>query len=177
MVSRVPTLHTKRFTLRPLRREDAAALLPTLSDEAQCLYLTRPAFASEEELWGWLADPTWNGRTWIAEDAEGRVAARFVAVPAHEEGVEEIGYITCMDRQGEGIARECTAALVRHMFEIDGLRKLTAEVDCANTPSIRLLERLGFTREALLREHETTHAGLRDVAIYGLLAGDPRPES
>lgn len=158
--------------LRPLRREDAAALFPTLSDEGQCRFLTRPAFESEEELWDWLADPTWNGRTWIAEDGEGEVAARFVAVPGHEDGVEEIGYITCAHRQGEGVARECTEALVAHLFAADGLRKLTAEVDVDNTASIRLLERLGFTREALCREHETTHIGLRDVLMYGLLASE-----
>ena len=170
-MSLVSTLQTARFTLRPMRREDAEALLPTLSDETQCLYLTRPAFASEEELWGWLADPTWNGRTWIAEDGEGRVTGRFVAVPAHEDGVEEVGYITCMDRQGEGVARECTAALVRHLCET-GTRKIIAEVDMRNTPSVRLLESLGFTREALFREHETTHAGLCDVAVYGLLKAE-----
>jgi len=167
----VSTLSTERFTLRPLQRSDAAALLPTLSDEAQCLYLTRPAFASEQELWDWLAEPGWNGRTWIAEDAQGQVAGRFVAVPGHEQGVEEVGYITCMHRQGEGIARECMAALIGHLFD-HGARKLTAEVDIENIPSIKLLERLGFTREAHLREHETTHAGLRDVYWYGLLASE-----
>ena len=167
----LPTLYTERFTLRPLQESDCAALFPTLSDKDQCRFLTRPEFSSEEELWGWLADPTWNGRTWIAEDGEGQVAARFVSVPAHEEGVEEIGYITCMHRQGEGVARECTAALIDHLMET-GTRKLTAEVDADNTPSIRLLERLGFTREAFFREHETTHAGLRDVMVYGLLAKD-----
>ena len=167
-------LQTERFTLRPLRAGDEQALFPTLSDEAQCLYLSRPAFTSTKELWGWLAEPDWPGRTWIAEDGEGRVAGRFVAVPAHEDGVLEIGYITCIDRQGEGVARECTAALVDHLLAT-GTRKLIAEVDVENTPSIRLLERLGFTREALFREHETTHKGLCDVAVYGLLASDPRP--
>lgn len=165
----VTTLHTQRFTLRPLRRADAAALFPTLSDPAQCLYLTRPAFATEEELWGWLAEPGWNGRTWIAEDAAGQVVARFVAVPAHEAGVEDVGYITCARRQREGIARECMAALIPHLLAT-GCRKLTAEVDARNTASIALIESLGFTREAHLREHETTHIGLCDVLLYGLLA-------
>lgn len=173
----VPVLRTARFTLRAMRRSDTAPLLPTLSDEAQCRYLTRSAFASEEELWGWLADPAWNGRTWIAEDAAGKIAGRCVAYPAHEDGIEEIGYITCADRQGEGVARECTAALVRHLVKGEGKRKLIAEADIRNTASIRLLESLGFTREALFREHETTHAGLCDVAIYGLLATDPMPEA
>lgn len=168
----IPTLATPRFTLRPLRRTDAAALFPTLSDEAQCRYLTREAFASEEELWSWLADPDWNGRTWIAEDGEGRVAARVVAVPGNEKGVAEIGYITCMHRRGEGVARECSTALIEHLFAAEGHRKLCADVDPDNAPSIRLLETLGFTREAHLREHETTHIGVRDVLVYGLLCGE-----
>ena len=32
----LPAIETERFTLRPLVRGDAAALYPTLSDEAQC---------------------------------------------------------------------------------------------------------------------------------------------
>ncbi len=167
----VPTLKTERFTLRPLKRSDAAALLPTLSDREQCLYLSRAAFGSEQELWDWLAAPDWNGRTWIAEDADRQVAGRFVAIPAHEAGVEEIGYITCSGRQGQGVARECMAALIGQLFG-EGLRKLIAVVDVENHASARLAESLGFVREAHFRAHETTHEGVRDVYWYGLLASD-----
>ena len=174
----VPTLTTPRFTLRPLRRSDAAALFPTLSDAEQCRYLSREAFASEEELWDWLADPTWPGLSWIAEDSNDAVVARLVAVPAEgtspEHGaVFEIGYITVMHRQGEGVARECTRALITHLLAPDHeppVRKLTAEVDVRNAPSIALLESLGFTREATMREADATHIGLCDVHWYGLLA-------
>ncbi len=168
----VQTLTTDRFTMRPLQREDAAALFPTLSDPAQCLYLTRPAFESEEELWGWLADPDWPGLTWIAEDARGTVAGRFITVAAPHEGVEEIGYIVCGEAQGQGVARECAGALIAHRFA-SGVRKITAEVDARNTPSVRLLESLGFTKEAHFREHEVTHAGMCDVLWYGMLRGEP----
>ena len=174
----VPTLITPRFTLRPLRRSDAAALFPTLSDAEQCRYLSREAFASEEELWGWLADPDWPGLSWIAQDAQDAVVARLVAVPADgtspvHGAVFEIGYITVMHRQGEGIAREGMSALIDHLFSADHeprVRKLTAEVDVRNAPSIALLETLGFTREATLREADATHIGLCDVHWYGLLA-------
>ena len=171
----VPIIETERFKLRPLTYRDTKALYPTFAEEAQCRYLSRPAFESEDALWGWLADPGWNGRTWIAEDEQGKVAGRFVAVPGHEEGIEEIGYVTCADRQGQGVARECTAALVRHLVATEGKRKIIAEVDLENVPSLRLMTRLGFTREALFREHETTHKGLCDLAVYGLLASDPLP--
>ena len=167
-----PTLTTERFTMRPLQRSDAAALLPTLGDEGQCRYLTRPAFESEEELWGWLADPAWDGRTWIAVDASGEVVGRFVAMPGHDHAdtapVFEIGYIVAQHRQGEGVARECAEALIAHLWS-ENARKLTAEVDTRNTASVRLLERLGFTREAHFREHEATHIGMCDVYWYGKL--------
>lgn len=177
----VPILTTPRFTLRPLERADAAALFPTLSDEAQCLYLSRERFASEEELWGWLAEPGWPGLTWIAVETHGanagQTVARLVAVPRLPQDpagpVYEIGYITVMDRQGEGIASECARALIAHLFTLPlsegGARKLTAEVDVRNTPSVKLLEALGFTREAHYREHDSTHIGLCDIYWYGLL--------
>ena len=164
----VPTLSTARFTLRRLRRDDAAALLPTLGDDAQCLYLSRGKFGSEEELWGWLADPSWPGLTWIAVDGAGEVVGRIVAVPQDEGGVFEIGYITCADRQGEGIASECTRAMLSYLFHDRGARLATAEVDAENLASIRILERLGFRREALRPAFEVTHKGVCDVAFYAL---------
>lgn len=170
---KVAEFRTERFTLRPLQRSDAAALFPTLSDPEQCRYLSRDAFASEEELWGWLTEPSWPGRTWIAEDAGGAVAGRFVAYPGEHEGIEEIGYITCADRQGQGIASECAAALITHLFSGANPdlppRKLIADVDARNLASVKVLEKLGFTREAHFRQHEMTHAGLCDVYWYGLL--------
>ena len=169
-----PIIQTDRFTLRPLRPSDADALFPTLSDPEQCLYLTRPAFPSREDLWSWLADRDWPGRSWIAVDRcgqqAGEVVGRFVAVRSHADDVFEIGYITCAHAQRRGVARECTAALIAQLWT-EGARKLIAEVDTRNTPSIRLLESLGFTREATFREHEVTHAGMCDVHWYGLLKG------
>lgn len=173
MIRPVATIATERFTLRPLRRTDAAALFATLSDPIHCRYLTRGAFGTEGELWDWLSDPDWNGRTWIAEDRSGAVTGRLVAVPKHEDRVEEIGYVTCADRQGEGVAHECATALIAHLFA-SGARKLLADVDVENAGSIRLIERLGFVREGTLREHETTHEGLCDLHLYGLLASEYR---
>ena len=162
--------------MRSLKRSDAAAMFPTMADEEQSLYLTRPKFESEQELWDWFTDPAWPGRTWMAVDSAGDVVGRFVASPGHgtDDGdgpVFEIGYIVVMHRQGEGIARECSEALIAHLWQ-EGARKLTAEVDTRNTPSVRLLESLGFTREAHFREHDATHIGMCDVYWYGKLRSD-----
>lgn len=167
-----PVLETDRFRLRPIEAADSKVLFSTLSDESQCRYLTRAAFGTIEELDAWLFDPDWNGRTWIAVDRQsGAPAARLVAIPI-AEGIAEIGYITVAQHQGQGVAKECTLALVAHLFQAEKLRRITAETDPRNTASNALLERLGFTREAHLRQSVKTHIGWCDEYIWGLLRSD-----
>ena len=61
------------------------------------------------------------------------------------------------------------SALIDHLFSEGRYRRLYAEIDSENLASVGLVERLGFTREGCLRQHETTHNGLCDMLIYGLL--------
>lgn len=165
-----PTLDAGRFLLRKLVRADTDALFPTLSNPAQCLYMSQPHFASREVLADWLTDATWAGRSWTAVDKhDGSIAGRYVAFPGRDDGVLELGYITVLGRQGQGVARACMAALVTHLFAHEGYRRLYAEIDAENVASIALAERLGFTREGCLRAHEVTHKGLCDMLVYGVL--------
>ena len=167
-----PTLETERFTLRKFARGDAPAMLPTLSSDKHCRYLTREPFATLEELEAWLFDPEWDGRTWAAIDnANGEVVARLVAVPAGEE-VSEIGYVTVHHRHGEGIAGECARALIDHLFEAESHHRVTAGTDPRNAASNALLTKLGFTREAHLRQSVKTHLGWCDEYLWGLLASE-----
>lgn len=163
-------METERFTLRLLVRDDANSFFATLSDEGQCRYLSRGAFSNEEEMEDWMFDPDWKGRSWVAVDrASGSLAGRFVLVPTRETGMSELGYITVAEWQNRGVAGECVAALISYAFGVENQRRLIAEIDAENIASIAVAEKLGFKREGCLREHETTHKGLCDMLIYGLL--------
>lgn len=165
----VPTLQTPRFTLRQLGEEDVAPLYPTFADDEAMRWWSRPPFASEAELAGWLLDPAWDGRSWAAVPNEGGPAlGRFMAAP-RGDGVSEIGYLVVKDRQGEGIARECLSALITHLFAAENHRRLYADVDPDNAASNRLVESLGFTLEGRLRASWHTHIGVRDALIWALL--------
>lgn len=169
-----PIIETERFVLRPLMREDAEALFPTLGDEEQCRYLTRAHFSSVEDLAAWLCDPDWNGRSWSAIDRTNKqLVARVVSVPV-SEGVEEIGYITAIERRGEGISYECASALVGRLFGTEGLHRVIAGTDPRNHASNSLLEKLGFRREAHYIEGVKTHIGWCDEYYWGLLAREWR---
>jgi RimJ/RimL family protein N-acetyltransferase len=70
---------------------------------------------------------------------------------------------------GKGYGFAAGQATLRHGFEERGLDRITAEVHASNTRPIRLLERLGFTREGVLRRHETYRGEKQDVHLYGML--------
>jgi RimJ/RimL family protein N-acetyltransferase len=59
---------------------------------------------------------------------------------------------------------------VDHLFRVRGLHKVSAGCDARNTASARLLERVGFTREGLLRQQTWIKNEWTDDLLYGLLA-------
>lgn len=171
------TLSTPRLVLRPQRLEDAFALHRAFSDPEQMRYWSGPPHTSIEESLDAMrrgcgnrdAQPFAITLREHLDDALGRVV-----LLDRRPGVAEIGYLLRGDAQGRGLAREAVAAVLDHAFGTRGLRRVYADTDPDNARSVRLLEGLGFTREAYLRADWVTHLGVRDTLIYGLLADDHR---
>lgn len=84
----------------------------------------------------------------------------------------EIGYGVDEDFQGKGYGTEIVRLLVDRVFEQTPIRKLIAYVHDKNTPSCRLLEKLGFQKEGLLREHYIINGKPENEVLYGLLRSD-----
>ena len=53
-----------------------------------------------------------------------------------------------------------------------GIARVEATVEPWNAASIRVLEKLGFVREGLLRSYASWHGERADVFLYSLLARD-----
>ena len=70
---------------------------------------------------------------------------------------------------GRGYIAEALPTLVGFAFEVLGLHRLEADVDPRNGPSIRALERAGFTREGHQRERYWLHDEWQDAMLYRLL--------
>ncbi|MFN2369802.1 MAG: GNAT family N-acetyltransferase, partial [Candidatus Krumholzibacteriia bacterium] len=81
----------------------------------------------------------------------------------------ELGYGLRADAWGQGYAAEAVGELLRFGFTELALHRVEADVDPRNEASVRLLERLGFTREGLLRERWIVEEEISDAAFYGLL--------
>jgi len=73
---------------------------------------------------------------------------------------------------GAGYMLEAMRGLVRFAFEEMQLRRLEAEIDPRNAASAKLLERLGFVREGLLRQRWDLKGEVTDSGLYGLLRAE-----
>ena len=86
----------------------------------------------------------------------------------------EIGYVFNKEYWGNGYARESCAALMKKAFA-EGVHRIFAECDPDNLGSWKLLENLGFTREAHLRKNvyfwkdENDTPIWKDTFIYAIL--------
>jgi len=168
-----PILQTARLTLRPRVADDAEALFPTMADAEAMRWWSYPPFTQVDDLRAHFAKvhPDWRGWavTWRGENR----AIGFVAAGQRRAGVSEIGYLFARETWGQGVAFEALGALLTQLFA-EGQRRVFADIDPDNAPSIRLVERLGFALEGRLRAEWETHIGVRDTVIYGLLRDEWR---
>ena len=80
-----------------------------------------------------------------------------------------LGYWIDSAQQGKGVITRCCAAMLDYLF--DELRLHRVEIRCGigNTRSCAIPERLGFTREGLLREGEWVNDRWVDLVVWGML--------
>ena len=105
---------------------------------------------------------------------EGRLAGQ-VTVDNIVRGALRSGYLGYwIDRSaaGRGMASLAVALVADHAFAQVGLHRLQADIRPENRPSQRLVERLGFRQEGLLRRYLDIDGDWRDHLSYALLAED-----
>lgn len=87
--------------------------------------------------------------------------------------VFEIGYWVRASEQGNGYVTEAARLLTEFAARRLNANRVYLTCNAKNTRSAAVAERLGFTREGLLRSDRLTPDGrLRDTLVYGLVPGD-----
>jgi [ribosomal protein S5]-alanine N-acetyltransferase len=175
------TLATPRLHLRPLREDDAQALFAIWSDAQAMRYFSFPAMSHLDEARDRIARKlrtATDGEAFICVielQSTGEVVGDCALFHADEQCLRaEIGFSLQRRHWGSGYMSEAASALLEHAFGAVRLRRIEADIDPRNTASARLLERLGFVKEGLLRERWMVDGEVSDSALYGLLARDRR---
>lgn len=78
----------------------------------------------------------------------------------------ELGFFVDKDHEGKGFVTEGSTAMLRFAFESLGAHRVSAGCNDTNVRSQRVIERLGFTREAHIRQNKH-HIKLADGTFSG----------
>jgi ribosomal-protein-serine acetyltransferase len=81
----------------------------------------------------------------------------------------EIGYWIDGTHEGRGIVTRACRRLIDEAFGAFGLHRVSLHAATTNVRSQAVAERLGMTREAVLREAERTVDGYHDMVVFSIL--------
>jgi ribosomal-protein-alanine N-acetyltransferase len=178
----VPRLTTPRLGLRALQADDAAALLEVLGDQRVTRYHSMPTLASLAEAQDALArvDQRFQTGEMIRWAIQLRTQRRLIGtigllhvVAEHHRG--ELGYELAHRWWGQGLMPEAAAAVIDYGFTALGLHRIEAGVLVGNDASVRVLDKLGFREEGILRHYLFIKGCFHDVRWFGLLHPDNFP--
>jgi len=177
----LPTLDAPRVRLRWLEANDVDGLFAIFSDEQMMRYWSSTAMKERAEAEDLLirihrqfADK--SGFQWgVERKDDGELLGTCTLFNIHVGNMRaEVGYCLRSAYWGQGYMGEALSALLDHAFGVLKLRRLEADVDPKNAGSLRILDRMGFQHEGLLRERWNVGGEIQDSALLGLLAREWR---
>lgn len=167
-------LRTDRLVLRPFTEADVDDVFAFAAEEAWSRYLDPvvpyPYVRADAE--------DYVGRCLVAMDKhpfaierDGRVIGSLEIRPTSDRPVAELGWSLGTEHWGQGLMTEAVRAALDHAFRDLGMLRCFARADLRNVGSWRVMEKVGMTREALLRQHRVDRRGeLFDELWYAILA-------
>ena len=179
-MTETPYLTTSRLTIRRFRPADADDLHEYLSDPQ--VYRFEPGEPLDRELASQrAADMAASPDFWAVElRGAGKVIGQLYLkqIEPAEYLTYELGYILHPSYQRQGYGSKAAAALVRQALTAGGMHRVVAHCNPNNSASWRLLEKIGFLREGLLKQNiffrrsPTGEPLWTDTYVYALLAAE-----
>ena len=174
MESQIRIAETERLVLRRYKKEDLQDLFEYLSDKEVVEYEPyRPLTLNETK-----DNLQWRIGTDEMIAVELKNSHKMIGnvyMGKREFEAMEIGYVFNRNYWGNGYAAESCKALIQQAFT-NGIHRIYAECDPCNKNSWKLLEALGFQREAHLRKNvyfwkdEDEKPIWKDTYIYAKLS-------
>lgn len=174
-----PVIETERLTLKPLAIDDSDSLLEIFSDPEVMRYWNTAPWTTIQDAIDFINESNESMRRQeslilgVYLKSTGELAGKCMLFSYDRESKRaEIGFGLSRSFWGKGYIREAGEALIRYGFNSLGLRRIEAEIDPDNQSSAKALEKLGFSREGLLRQRWEVNGIVSDSAMYGRLVSD-----
>ncbi len=173
-------LETERLIIRRFARRDSVALdnavKASLADLNQWLPWARTDYESgdavafvRDSLQAWKEDRAWDYTIRYKENSSRHLGNISIWTTSKLGKIAEIGYWVRSDETSKGICTEATQRLIQEAFNNFGFHKITLRIAVGNDASDRVAEKLGFTREGVLREELLIRGNWIDHSLWSLL--------
>lgn len=165
------------ITVRPYRLSDAEDFLMYAGDDRVTQFTRWNTFTSKEQALSFIKDclPHPSRKSICLNDR----SIGFVSIKPHVDDNmcrAEVGFALAAEYWGRGIATTAVKMAITDGFnEFTDLVGLQALVLVENKGSQRVLEKLGFHKEGLLRKYVIHKGTVSDMLMYSLLSTDPMP--
>ena len=174
-----PDLNTQRLFLRQMTQEDDRNLLEVLSDEDTCRYLTHNAINDiaiiQRMIFGMkrFFDEKQRIRWGIADRQDNSIIGHCGYFDIDRANCcAEISYCLKSGVWGQGLMTEALDAMLKFGFEDYGLNRIVAKVMTENIGSVKVLQKLGFVQEGILRESMYKNGQYHDLMIFSILKSE-----
>ena len=174
-----PRLKTEHFTLRKEEEKDRYDIFELYSNEDVVKYMPLTPFLSVEDAinemkWYQKIFKEQSGIRWMIEDSQSKKVIGTCGFLNYEKihSRIEIGYDLTPNFWGKGIMTEVVKCIMDFGFLTMEVNKIEAKVDPENEASIRLMYKLGFYKEGVLRQHEFEKGKYVDLAIFSKLKSE-----
>jgi RimJ/RimL family protein N-acetyltransferase len=169
----VPLITTERLSLVRLAEQHIDACFAYRSDPLVTQFLTWTA-SKREEIRDFIAESplamgksgTWFQLAITLSSTDTLIGDIGIHFKEHSPGECELGYTLIPTVRRQGYATEALSAVIYFLFSAHSIEKITCSVDPKNTPSIRLLEKLGFHLEGIYPKSYLFRGELVDDAVY-----------
>lgn len=158
MLTSMTVLETERLVLRRLTLDDAEFILSLLNEPSFLQYIgdkkvRNTAGARQYLLNGPIASYEQNGfGLYLVELKEPQTPTGMCGLLKREELADvDIGFAFVPDFWGQGFASEAAKAVMNYARQTLKLKRIVAITNPDNESSIKLLERLGFSFERILK--------------------------
>ncbi|GEM49213.1 GNAT family N-acetyltransferase [Deinococcus cellulosilyticus] len=181
MFDAFPILQTERLVLRDIRETDISDVFQLFSNPEVTRFHGTSTFMEEKQAAEFVnfVQSRYREKTGIRWAITLRDTGAFIGTVGMNSIIQHrtvIGYDLSEAHWGRGYMPEAVQAMLEYAFSV-GLYRVQAMVIPGNQASVRVLEKLGFREEGLLRSWYHWEGRYWDMLSFSLLKPEFRPES
>lgn len=171
-------IHGEKVLLRALEPADNEMLMRLINDpEVENMCAGRSFPVSAEQQAQWLARQNANAGVLrcaitLPEQPEPAMGTVMLTDIDQFNGTVQVHYKLLKEYGGKGYATDAVAAVTRYAFDTLRMNCVYAEVLEYNQASRRVLEKCGYTMDAILRSRVYKNGSYWNVCIYSRLRDD-----